>query len=86
MLRLRIVTAPQACEITPASDAATLTVCWQHANARSLAFLIAVAEHVPDALLEQWATCYRDAEFVHDWLHPAAAFPRALRARRPLAA
>lgn len=59
------------------ADAVTLTVCWQHANTRALAFLTAVAGYVPDDLLLQWEVCYRDAEFTHALLRQPAHGQRA---------
>jgi len=50
-----------------ADEARLLAHVSQLANARTLALLIALAPHVPDDLLLQWRTCYRDAEFLAQW-------------------
>ncbi len=72
MLRLRIVQSTVSDPVLGADEARLYAHCSRLATTRTLAFLVSIAPSVPDDLLLQWRTCYRDAEALADWLPDAA--------------
>lgn len=72
-----IVITASSDPVLDADEARLLAHCTQLANTRTLALLVALAPHVPDDLLLQWRTCYRDAEFIADWLAASAGHAAA---------
>lgn len=67
-----VIMAPSDPVPLDADEARLYAHCSRLATTRALALLIEMAAYVPDELLPQWRTCYRDAEALADWLPDAS--------------